>query len=675
MSRRVARFGALSLYSIPFSEKFYCPGLPSTNRAIVTALGILRRIYLGYTSYFQSQDLISGATFTSQKMNPRIRKAESLWERAFWANYILVLHAIVASVIPLIMLRVIDGITVGYNNNEPWFRRSRLQADDITTAVSTAILVIRILTGAWATRSAWRCALILLETQGVTLFQFNRMVSWPAYFLIGSTDAIMATLILLLLVPANLVTPVLTGAVGWRNVVGGVVATPVQHAGPAAMDGGFYWYSLGGAGTRSLALSAAGRAGASWLEFGKNITRSSRLVALSRQRIMPINSTVDNVTLPFLEVHSISWDKKSDFQKNITDELDFDMTAKSNLTRTGDRPFNYYHPGNAVLFDRNFLEDSPSVNRDDSNRLAALPSPTVFHGTKKVALLVTRQNTNNCTTLGETVFGNKTSMANLKDLYRYGNPYHENCFLIGTVNFTAGVITKRATYIAPSVIEARLDPSTSIKGDNWVIESLYLMPDVMTGVSMFNMSQFPTWDNLDGYVGDLIRVSYQAAWGQLAFQFNTLPLDLIAHEPVYELQAVVSLPRVIGWYSAQFLVLVSAALLWMLQRRSSRPITIDTGVVALMVDAAPVLNKCDEEEELSRMSYVTEHDGGGAVRLAECDVPSSGEQGLRHRRHDSKSSETVPLVEQDESDTEPAKPKRRFMLVPPASDGKSGRRK
>jgi hypothetical protein len=193
----------------------------------------------------------------------------------------------------------------------------------------------------------------------------------------------------------------------------------------------------------------------------------------------------------------------------------------------------------------------------------------------------------------------------------------------------------------------------------------------MMRVSRLNVSQIATWDNLDGYVEDLIRISYQATWGQLTSEFNTLPLNLIAHEFAHKLQAVVSKPRVIGWYCVQSLVLVSAALLWMLQRRSNRPIAIDAGVVSLLVDATPVLDRYDATQELSRMSYVTGCDGGTGktVRLVEHIVSNTGEKVELLGHYDSNTSETAPLVEREGSNTGIAKPPVRFALIPQAHGG------
>ena len=544
------------------------------------------------------------------------------------------------------MLEVIDGRVVNFNTKEPLFRRSHLEANDITTVVSAAILVLRIITGAWTSQSAWRCAFILLEIQGITLEQFNRMISWPAYLLRGSTDAYIATLILLLLVPANLVAPVITGSVGWKEVEMEATAVPFQHTGPATTNGAWYYYAQQtGTALGDLALSAISRAGVGWMDLGKK--NSSRLVTASQQQIMPVNSVIDNLTLPFLEIHNISWDKKPTPNSTLSNEFSYGSN-RSQLALTGERPFNSYSGGNAVLFDEQFLCNHPRLPKNDTSDQAPLPLPTVFRGTKRIAVMVLPWAYGNCSPLGDTIFGNK-AMARLKGQDLDGFSVEGNCFFIGTVNFTAGVIRKRAKFITRRVLEAEADYSTPIEDDNWVIESLYLLPDVMTRVSRLNVSQFPTWDNLDGYVEDLIRISYQAAWGQLASEFNTSPLNLTAYELVRGLQAVVSQPRVIGWYCAQLLVLVSAALLWMLQKRSNRPATIDAGVVALLVDPTPILNKYDETQDLSRMSYVMESDCG-MIQLAERHVPGGGEQ--------------VSPAGHDESSGEATEPPKRFMLVP-----------
>lgn len=126
-----------------------------------------------------------------------------------------------------------------------------------------------------------------------------------------------------------------------------------------------------------------------------------------------------------------------------------------------------------------------------------------------------------------------------------------------------------------------------------------------------NVSQTPAWDNIDGYIESLIRMSYMASWDALFEDLNTKPLTLTAHERVRRLKAVVPHRRVNLWFIAQLLITVSALLLWCLQRKSQRPIVIDTGAAALMTNVKPVLEKCNDYEELSKLSYVKASDCHG----------------------------------------------------------------
>jgi hypothetical protein len=75
-----------------------------------------------------------------------------------------------------------------------------------------------------------------------------------------------------------------------------------------------------------------------------------------------------------------------------------------------------------------------------------------------------------------------------------------------------------------------------------------------------NVSQTPTWDNIDGHMESLIRMSYMASGDALFEDLNTKPLKSTAHERVRSLKAVVSHLRVNLWFTAQLLITVSALL-------------------------------------------------------------------------------------------------------------------
>jgi len=323
---------------------------------------------------------------------------------------------------------------------------------------------------------------------------------------------------------------------------------------------------------------------------------------------MPVNSTIDGATLPCLNIHSISWDAKSQFLDNITTQLRVEHKWKSNMSLGGEAPFTTYHTGNAALFAPTLLKERPDYNAtlNWNNMSAPLPSSTIFSGVKKIALLPRRAPTNGCSPIGGNMFGNDTSLNKLQNVYADSSFNHvkENCFLIGTVNFTAGVIRNQfATYILPRVIAAERHSNMQLEPDHWVEEALYLLPDVMPKVSIMNVSLLATWDNIDGYVADLIRLSYMATWDSLNRRFNYEPHFLTAHRHGPGLQVVVSIPRVVAWLLAQFLLSTSGVVLLYLQRGCSRPVVIDHSAAALMVDSKPVLDAFDNCAQLTGMSY------------------------------------------------------------------------
>ena len=173
---------------------------------------------------------------------------------AFWAYYPLVLHAIMSSIIAAFMIHVIDGIVVNYNGQKFALRWQALRVDDITTIISVLLLVLRSSTTAWIARSAWGWAFILLETDGATLIQFNRIVSWPILWVGWSRTAFIASVSLLLLVPANTLAPVLTGAVSWRSISVPANNTTFTQVLDGQGSAQWYWYLQGYGGYEADAV-------------------------------------------------------------------------------------------------------------------------------------------------------------------------------------------------------------------------------------------------------------------------------------------------------------------------------------------------------------------------------------------------------------------------------------
>ena len=122
--------------------------------------------------------------------------------------------------------------------NLPW-----ILASDITTLVSAGLVLSRIMSTSWTVVSAWRYAFILLETEGLTLQQFQLLVSWRIYWPSWSKNHLITALGLIGMIPSVFLAPVLSGAVGWKDHQSIAVPKEVSYYNSAARGmEQWYWF-------------------------------------------------------------------------------------------------------------------------------------------------------------------------------------------------------------------------------------------------------------------------------------------------------------------------------------------------------------------------------------------------------------------------------------------------
>lgn len=379
----------------------------------------------------------------------------------------------------------------------------------------------------------------------------------------------MVALLLLLIFPQALTGPLLSGAVDWNSSSITSQDVEVLSKDPTALFGDWYWYLSQEVTRKEYLRKAAGIASLAWanvLYVGQSRTDQTgngcRHVVYDYG--MEANSTILGDTIPCIKIHDISW-ANSPVPSSVTDYVGNQSSLA--LSLVGDAPFNYYHSGAAVLFDpENTLWNTSDLIVNDTERFALVPSPTLFSGTKTIGLLVQRQpNTHpeDCSPIRPNPFGDTS---NLTHIYAFSDTGNQNCYRVGTVNFTAGVMkTAVTTYVSNQVVEAPAGESLQLQADIWVQEALWFLPDLMTMIAVMNSSSMPTWNNMDDYVEMLIRYSYLAAWDMYHSSFDENGTSLVAtrHEP--RLQATVSSARVFSWLAISLLMTLSGILLFVLE--------------------------------------------------------------------------------------------------------------
>lgn len=546
-------------------------------------------------------------------INSTMEQRENRYWRFFLAYYLLALHFLLSVGMVLFMEIFVNERLVNSTNKPrgsqglPYFR-----ASDITTLVSAGLTIIRLVSAAWTAMCAWRCAFIVLEADGLTLSEFNRVVSWRVLWPRMSAMSLTISLVLLSMLPSMIVAPVLSGAVDWRSQDMIVSNKTVRYDNAMARrDDQWYWFLNHLNNRKIFAKRAAGFSIVAWTD--PDATDKTCRHVMANSASMPLNSEVENATIPCLVVHGIDWDKAP--EKTTTDII----SGSSDLSLVGDEPLGYNSEGIGAVFTvgggRNwvlrYMRD-PRNHYNVVNSTVKSPAPTVFSGTMRVAILVATNFENVCPSVLPSMFGQKSDLLQMPGLHSYDNGYG-SCFVTGTVNFTAGVIWGRnAKYKSGRVIE--LESEGKIQPDQWVMPALQLLPDIMNTVAIMNATSLTPWNNITGYATQLIRQSYSGIWDAMNEDFDRSPVGLNAREKLSVLQAIVSFRRVLLWCLAQGLVTISGIALWILQQKRARSVIVDVAAISLMVDSSRVLGA--DHGRLTNMSYVSSKDCPGRLRLA-----------------------------------------------------------
>ncbi|SPO03474.1 uncharacterized protein DNG_06157 [Cephalotrichum gorgonifer] len=123
-------------------------------------------------------------------------------------------------------------------------------------------------------------------------------------------------------------------------------------------------------------------------------------------------------------------------------------------------------------------------------------------------------------------------------------------------------VAAEATYINPRVAENQTPiQEVELRPDPWVHQAIWILPDLLTMLSVINSSQLPSYISVDEYAGGLLRHSYLAAWGMFANNCDNGDEKTYTAMPAEaRLVADVSFARVFTWLGLYLLMTVCGAL-------------------------------------------------------------------------------------------------------------------
>jgi hypothetical protein len=429
-----------------------------------------------------------------------------------------------------------------------------LRVADVTTLVSVALVVVKIIVGVWSTIVLWGFGNHMFNHKSAPSQEVWKMIRWrlpPELQTLKSIPKgfqgwIISVTVIILFIQA-FTGPILTGSISWNAAFDlSKKAVSVNSVDEKAAFGVWHWYNAqGGFDKKAYLRVAAGYANLAWADTSTVDAKGKSNVGNGCRSVMnddglSRNSSLVDAILPCIKINSIHWYRnESEVKKD-----DWSDVTGDDLTLVGDDPFGYYRGGVTLVYDKNNLRKNPGSTDKP-------PPPNKFSGVLTVALMLARRNYEAdppCSKLPNTVFGNISPLPYLT-LSTRSTAGDENCFLVGKIDFTAGVAkSSRATYIGPRIVESQTTiQDVEFQANPWVQEAIWLLPDLLTMLAVSNVSLPPTFENIDGYVSGIVRQGYLAAWDMLHRSFDEQGPLYQGYPAQGRLVADVSFARVFAW--------------------------------------------------------------------------------------------------------------------------------
>ncbi|KAJ1303718.1 hypothetical protein OPQ81_008143 [Rhizoctonia solani] len=462
---------------------------------------------------------------------------------------------------------------------------------DIVTLLSSLIAILKCALAAWTGLLCWNIALFLMERPGLARRDLKVLINYgilsPGTFSKNWSILIIGTLLLATLA-ANLSSPILTGSISWvphNRLVHGLSILPLPLVDSVSTITELPAFYRDDSRVReAYIIASVGGVGIGW---GRDTEKGILKRATSAVSTLAINSTIENVTLPYFKVHSIRWIENRDEIPGIRDGATPIDMLNSHFETTPIKAFGY-PAGLAVLF--------PNITTNWSND----PLDSVV--TKDTRLLMLYYAFNGS--------GIHITMTKSLPPSSYRLSYQRFYYAFAWVTFTAGA-GRCIEYSCIISSSATIRNNTPIEPEPHQLTSQALSMASVVGVYLATQnSSLPyPWSNVDEYVEAFLVRTYSSAWAQLNKSLRTLTAyaNYVPSSP--SLLADVDQTRVYIWLAIQLLVTTLSALFLIIHYRSSNyPLVGDTSLMAFDLDTTAIPSE-DADSVINRVRKVYKRGG------------------------------------------------------------------
>ncbi|KAF8597849.1 hypothetical protein BDV93DRAFT_499278 [Ceratobasidium sp. AG-I] len=512
--------------------------------------------------------------------------------RTFLVHIPLISHFLVTVGLALASILVLDGQAFNISSRNPMViqaDRSRqssgnlkLLQSDVTTFLSAALVIIRMLVTSWCGIAGWRAAFILLEHGEITVSELSLLAQyqippiWRRRRFKGDSGVYLSIIVALLLpFLAQISAPVLSGSIAWLPALDYVNGNlNLQNIAGGGL--GQNWESMQFWGEGSITKrSNSSQCIRSWGPgSSENIQGPTafRRVAPSAHAL-PINTTLANVTLPFFEAHSIQW-------LNDTELANLDPVLRDAI-KSSSTVLSYGSGGNPMW-------DAPTGNvalLKNTTWVANYtfpPSLTVEGEFYMVMKVGKNPDGPDCAETQSLYYGPESpSMAYAMN--RFSDTNTTNCYGFARIQIRAGVAQCYDCRIAAPLIVQNTSEITLVP-DEMTQEALYMLPAITHRIVTQNASLTPCYNNLNEYVISTLAQGYSGAWTALTANLGAPLLETSVRIPILVSRAQVDPIRVWIWLGTHLCLTLSGILLLRVQSRCAHAIVMNPVLAPLFLD-------------------------------------------------------------------------------------------
>lgn len=538
----------------------------------------------------KSESSDSIATFHQDEQDEvHTRSGEDTTKIWLRATAPLILHFISVVFLTTILKSYIDDHDFNLHSRNALVKYTPLQSD-ITTAGSSGIAILRLFSASWMAAMVWRCIFILMERGGITLGHINSLLTWQIHLHPRSKSShepqvgFLISVILLAAFPCQLSGPILTGSITWspsnqfsrsQNAVR--VASGYTRKLPSSKFNSTYpanfsaspWYEL-------IKPLAAGVAITAWQGSQDDEQTLKRVIRTDSVARLPINSTLDDVTLPYFAVTKLEWipHPKEELPQVV-------LNSYKNLS-----DWNPFHPMPGIVS----VSGAFALIPDTWGVLTAPShSPAIVSETRILVGKYARSLDDAPLCTGFAPFGGiPPGITPLDD-------EGSGCYIYARVTYVAGAAECKDCRVS-SWLTVQNDTSLTVSPSETTIYALGMMPIVAGLMAQQNASLTRALNNLDGYVTALLIRSYAASWTLLAEKMSNLNTTRYSVATNIQIAVPTSRSNVLWWrvwfwLSLNLMFTLSGLLFLVLHSRCNQPLIGNPSMAALLLDTTEVLHK------------------------------------------------------------------------------------